>query len=87
MALGNIICSNIFNTLGVVGLAALIAPIQADPIILSRDVLAMGLLTVLLVVLPVLAFISKRQFGSISGSILLLFFIEYTVLLAKTFNL
>lgn len=87
MALGNIICSNIFNTLRVVGLAALIAPIQADPIILSRDVLAMGLLTVLLVVLSVLAFISKRQFGSISGSILLLFFIGYTVLLAKTFNL
>lgn len=87
MDLGNIIDSNIFNTLGVVGLAALIAPIQADPIILSRDVLAMGLLTVLLVVLPVLAFISKRQFGSISGSILLLFFIGYTVLLSKTFNL
>lgn len=87
MALGNIIGSNTFNTLGVVGLAALIAPIQADPIILSRDVLAMALLTTLLVVLSVLAFISKRQLGRISGSILLLFFIGYTVLLAKTFNL
>ncbi|MDE4454387.1 calcium/sodium antiporter [Psychrobacter sp. DAB_AL62B] len=87
MALGNIIGSNTFNTLGVVGLAALIAPIQADPIILSRDVLAMGLLTTLLVVLSVLAFISKRQLGRISGSILLLFFIGYTILLAKTFNL
>ena len=87
MALGNIIGSNTFNTLGVVGLAALIAPIQADPIILSRDVLAMGLLTTLLVVLSVLAFISKRQLGRISGSILLLFFIGYTMLLAKTFNL
>ncbi len=87
MALGNIIGSNTFNTLGVVALAALIAPIQADPIILSRDVLAMGLLTLLLVVLSVLAFISKYQFGRISGLILLLFFIGYTVLLAKTFNL
>ena len=87
MALGNIIGSNTFNTLGVVGLAALIAPIQADPIILSRDVLAMGLLTTLLVVLSVLAFISKRQLGRISGSMLLLFFIGYTILLAKTFNL
>lgn len=87
MALGNIIGSNAFNTLGVVGLAALIAPIQADPIILSRDVLAMALLTTLLVVLSILAFISKRQLGRISGSILLLFFIGYTVLLEKTFNL
>ncbi|MGO1744145.1 MAG: calcium/sodium antiporter [Psychrobacter sp.] len=87
MALGNIIGSNLFNTLGVVGLAALIAPINADPIILSRDVLAMGLLTVLLVGLCTFCFISKRQFGRISGSILLLFFIGYTVILSQTFNL
>ena len=70
MALGNIIGSNIFNTLGVVGLAALIAPISADPIILSRDVLVMGLLTLLLVVLCVFAYIKKRSFGRTSGAIL-----------------
>lgn len=87
MALGNIIGSNIFNTLGVVGLAALIAPIRADPIILTRDVLAMALLTLLLVVLCVFAYIKKRSFGRTSGAILLLFFIGYSILLTQTFNL
>ena len=87
MALGNIIGSNIFNTLGVVGLAALIAPISADPIILSRDVLVMGLLTLLLVVLCVFAYIKKRSFGRTSSAILLLFFIGYSILLTQTFNL
>ena len=86
MALGNIIGSNIFNTLGVVGLAAFIAPISADPIILSRDVSAMALLTLLLVGLCVSAYISKRSFGRISGTILLLFFIGYSILLTQTFN-
>ena len=74
MALGNIIGSNIFNTLGVVGLAALIIPISADPIILSRDVLVMEMLTLLLVVLCVFAYTKKRSFGRTSGAILLLFF-------------
>lgn len=87
MALGNIIGSNIFNTLGVVGLAALIAPIRADPIILTRDVLAMALLTLLLVVLCVFAYLKKRSFGRTSGAILLLFFISYSILLTQTFNL
>ncbi|WP_201612293.1 calcium/sodium antiporter [Psychrobacter immobilis] len=86
MALGNIIGSNIFNTLGVVGLAAFIASISADPIILSRDVSAMALLTLLLVGLCVSAYISKRSFGRISGTILLLFFIGYSILLTQTFN-
>ena len=87
MALGNIIGSNIFNTLGVVGLAALITPISADPIILSRDVLVMELLTLLLVVLCVFAYTKKRSFGRTSGAILLLFFIGYSILLTQTFNL
>lgn len=86
MVLGNIIGSNIFNTLGVVGLAAFIAPISADPIILSRDVSAMALLTLLLVGLCVSAYISKRSFGRISGAILLLFFVGYSILLTQTFN-
>ena len=39
MALGNIIGSNIFNTLAVVGLAALIAPITPNAIILSLSLI------------------------------------------------
>lgn len=87
MALGNIIGSNIFNTLGVVGLAALIAPITVSPIILSRDIVAMGLVTLLLVVLCGFAFMSKRPFGRTSGSTLVLFFVGYTLWLIQTVNL
>ena len=87
MALGNIIGSNIFNTLGVVGLAALIAPITVSPIILSRDILAMGLVTLLLVAMAVFAFMSKRPFGRASGSTLVLFFVGYTLWLMQTANM
>ncbi|MBZ1393164.1 calcium/sodium antiporter [Psychrobacter pacificensis] len=84
MALGNIIGSNIFNTLAVVGLATVIAPISADPVILSRDVLAMGLLTILLVALCMFAFTKKRQFGRTSGATLVLFFVGYTAWLIQS---
>ena len=87
MALGNIIGSNVFNTLAVVGLATVIAPISADPVILSRDVMAMGLLTVLLVALCVFAFTKKRQFGRTSGATLVLFFVGYTAWLIQSVNI
>ncbi|WP_298972923.1 calcium/sodium antiporter [uncultured Psychrobacter sp.] len=84
MALGNIIGSNIFNTLAVVGLAALIAPITPNAIILSRDILAMGLLTILLFVMCLFAFNTKRSFGRSSGATLVLFFVGYTMSLIQT---
>lgn len=87
MALGNIVGSNIFNTLGVVGVAAIIIPITANPIILSRDVLVMGLITLVLVVLCVFAFMTKRQFGRTSGTTLVLLFVGYTIWLMQTANL
>lgn len=87
MALGNIIGSNIFNTLGVVGLATIITPITANPIILSRDIVAMGLITLLLVVLCLFAFIKKRPFGRTSGATLMLFFVGYTLWLMQTANM
>lgn len=87
MALGNIIGSNIFNTLGVVGLAALVAPITVNPVILSRDVLTMGLITLLLAALCVFAFMTKRSFGRPAGTTLVLFFVGYTGWLIQTVNM
>lgn len=87
MALGNIIGSNIFNTLGVVGLAAIITPITANPLILSRDVLVMGVITLLLFAMCVFSYTTKRQFGRVSGATLMLFFIGYTVWLIQTVNI
>lgn len=48
LALGNVIGSNLFNTLGVVGLAGIIAPMQVEPEFLYRDAVLMIALTVAL---------------------------------------
>lgn len=45
LALGNVIGSNLFNTLAVVGLAGAIHPINTEPEVLLRDGTVMGLLT------------------------------------------
>ena len=45
LALGNVIGSNLFNTLAVVGIAGIIHPMQVSPEVLYRDCLVMGLLT------------------------------------------
>jgi len=45
IALGNVLGSNLFNTLTVVGIAGAIHPLEVSPEILSRDCLVMGLLT------------------------------------------
>lgn len=45
IALGNVLGSNMFNTLAVVGLAAVISPIDVPAEMLGRDILTMSLLT------------------------------------------
>jgi cation:H+ antiporter len=51
LAIGNILGSNMFNLLGVLGIAALIHPMQIEAILLNRDVLVMFVITILLFVL------------------------------------
>jgi cation:H+ antiporter len=53
LAIGNVIGSNLFNTLAVVGLAAVLHPMDVSPEVLRRDVVVMTGLTVLLLVLGV----------------------------------
>ena len=85
MALGNVIGSNLFNTLGVVGVAAIIKPIQnIDPQIVSRDMLVVGLVTVLLFILAIIAFRLQGEMKHGSGVVLILTFIFYSVWLAKS---
>ena len=78
MALGNIIGSNLFNTLGVVGLAAIIHPLAVDPEILSRDFLAMTVITILLFILAVIAYRRSGYLGKGGGGVLIASFIGYT---------
>jgi cation:H+ antiporter len=45
IALGNILGSNLFNTLAVVGIAGSISPMTVGPDVLTRDILVMAVLT------------------------------------------
>lgn len=86
LAVGNVIGSNAFNTLVVVGIAAVIAPINAtDPEVLSRDLPIMSALTLLLffICFPLKNKDGKRVggFGRIVGAFLLLLYVGYLVLL------
>ena len=51
IALGNILGSNFFNTLAVVGCAGIISPMAAGPEVFSRDIMVMTALTVSLFIL------------------------------------
>lgn len=76
IAVGNVIGSNLFNTLAVVGLAAAIHPMPISPEILYRDLPVMGALTLLL---PLLCF--NKRIGRGKGALLLASYIGYTAYL------
>lgn len=77
LVLGNVIGSNIFNTLAVLGLPALIHPGAVPGEVLTRDLPVMTVLTLLLI--PVLAHRRGRtgRIGRIEGLLLLSCFIAY----------
>lgn len=84
LAVGNIIGSNLFNTLAVVGIAGAISPIQVSNEIFTRDMLVMGALTLSLFVL---GYGFRQKIGSINrfeGALLLTSYIAYTYLLIST---
>ena len=80
LALGNILGSNLFNTLAVVGIAGLIAPMPVAPEVLARDVPVMAALTLTLFALCY-GFRGPGRINRFEGSALLLAFVAYTVYL------
>jgi cation:H+ antiporter len=79
LAIGNIIGSNIFNLLGVLGIAAVIRPVEILPIILERDFPAMFLITGTLYLMAS-DFRGPGRIGRRSGSVLLVMFVSYYVM-------
>lgn len=79
MALGNVIGSNIFNTLAVVGIPAAIMPMAVAQEVVSRDMIVMGGVTGLLFILCLLAVRGSQKLGRGVGAVLLSIFIGYTV--------
>ena len=80
IAVGNVIGSNLFNTLAVVGLAGAIHPLTVAPEVLSRDIPVMGLLTVFLFVISY-GVRGQGRINRVGGAALLTSYLAYTALL------
>jgi cation:H+ antiporter len=84
IALGNILGSNMFNALAVVGIATLIKPMTVGPEVLQRDMLVMTLVTVSLFVFGYGFRNRLGRINRIEGALLLASFIAYTAYLIVT---
>lgn len=76
LAIGNVIGSNLFNTLAVIGIAASIHPISFDSISLTRDFSLMAALTVGLFVLGY-GVLGRRRINRFEGALLMLVYFVY----------
>lgn len=77
IAFGNVVGSNLFNTLAVVGIAGAIEPMAVAPEVLNRDVLVMAILTVSLFLLGY-SLRGQGRINRIEGSVLVLAWLGYT---------
>ena len=82
IALGNIIGSNLFNTLAVVGLAGVIAPIRVGPEVFARDFVVMALFTVSLFVVG-FALGRPGRINRYEGAVLCVGYLAYTANLLR----
>ncbi|MCG9895783.1 MAG: hypothetical protein MH204_09945, partial [Fimbriimonadaceae bacterium] len=76
IALGNVLGSNLFNTLAVVGLAGVIRPMDVGREVFERDMLVMGALTVALVLMS-FGFRRQGRINRIEGAALVTAFVAY----------
>lgn len=83
IALGNIIGSNVFNTLAVVGIAGSIHPLAVEPAVLTRDLAMVGALTVLLFLFA-FGFRGPGRVNRLEGGVLLLLYVAYTAYLVRS---
>jgi len=81
IAVGNVIGSNLFNTLAVVGIAGAIRPMDVAPEVFSRDIPVMGLLTVALFIISY-GYHGQGRINRFGGAALLASYLAYTALLA-----
>ena len=77
LSMGNVVGSNLFNVLIILGLSAAIKPLAVDRSILRRDLPICILSAVLL---PVMALIGKNSMGVIAGVVLLALFVGYLII-------
>ena len=85
IAIGNVVGSNLFNTLGVLAIPALISPGPLQQDILHRDLPIVLLLTISLFIMAY-GFRSRGRINRFEGSLLLGAFIAYQMLLFFSIN-
>lgn len=83
IAIGNIIGSNLFNTLAVVGIAGLISPLSVGPEVFSRDIMVMTGLTLLLFLFGY-GFRGPGRINRVEGGALAAAYVAYTGYLIST---
>ena len=83
IALGNVLGSNLFNTLAVVGIAGAIHPMTVGPEVFHRDMLVMGALTLSLFLIGY-GFRRPGRINRIEGAVLLACYLGYTAYLIGT---
>lgn len=83
IALGNVLGSNLFNTLAVVGIAGSISPLPVEPSLLTRDILTMFALTVSLFVFGY-GFTRPGRINRLEGLLLLACYVGYTAYLVSS---
>lgn len=91
IAIGNVVGSNLFNTLVVVGIAGSISPMSVEPMVLTRDLPVMLAMTAGLLVLSV-TFTGKKperegksgRIGRLKGLLLLVAYLAYTAFLIRS---
>ncbi|GHA26111.1 calcium/sodium antiporter [Oceanisphaera arctica] len=84
LAIGNVIGSNLFNTLAVVGLAGIIHPMEVASEVISRDFMVMGGLTLSLFVLGYGFKGRQGRINRYAGALLLTVYVCYTGWLAQS---
>jgi len=76
LALGNVLGSNMFNTLAVVGIAGAIHPMVVEPVVLWRDCTVMGGLTIALLIFCI-GFGRPGRINRLEGVGMLLVYLAY----------
>ncbi|WP_458524648.1 calcium/sodium antiporter [Onishia taeanensis] len=84
LVLGNVVGSNLFNTLGVVGLAGLITPIQVGGEVMVRDWPVMAAMTLFMTVFAIGIKGRGGRINRVEGGLLLILFVGYTAYLVRT---
>ena len=79
LALGNLLGSNIFNILSILGITSIIHPLDVNEIIISSDMIWM--LGVTLCILPLM--LLRKRLGTPSGIVLLVIYSAYMVMILK----